>query len=62
MLVVQTIYHSIGYFVNRLYKRTSKKGKMKMKRLNITKEQFNRSNYFQKKYGKLKYVSESGKL
>ena len=33
-----------------------------MKRLNITKEQFNRSNYFQKKYGKLEYVSESGKL
>ena len=35
---------------------------MKMKRLNITKEQFNRSNFLQKKYGKLKYVSESGKL
>ena len=33
-----------------------------MKRLNITKEQFNRSNYFQRKYGKLEYVSESGKL
>ena len=33
-----------------------------MKKLNITKEQFNRSNYFQKKYGKLEYVSESGKL
>ena len=33
-----------------------------MKKLNITKEQFNRSNYFQTKYGKLKYVSESGKL
>lgn len=33
-----------------------------MKRLNITKEQFKRSNYFQKKYGKLKYVSESGRL
>ena len=33
-----------------------------MKRLNITKEQFNRSNYFQRKYGKLKYVSESGRL
>ena len=38
------------------------KGKTKMKRLNITTEQFNRSTYFQKKYGKLKYVSESGKL
>lgn len=35
---------------------------MKMKRLNITKEQFNRSNFLQKKYGKLEYVSESGKL
>lgn len=34
----------------------------KMKKLNITKEQFNRSKYFQRKYGKLKYVSESGKL
>ena len=33
-----------------------------MKKLNITKEQFNRSNYFQRKYGKLEYVSESGKL
>ena len=33
-----------------------------MKKLNITKEQFNRSNYFQRKYGKLKYVSESGRL
>lgn len=33
-----------------------------MKRLNITKEQFNKSNYFQSKYGKLKYVSESGRL
>lgn len=33
-----------------------------MKKLNITKEQFNRSNYFQKKYGKLEYVSESGRL
>ena len=33
-----------------------------MKKLNITKEQFNRSNYFTKKYGKLEYVSESGKL
>ena len=33
-----------------------------MKKLNMTKEQFNRSKYFQKKYGKLEYVSESGKL
>ena len=33
-----------------------------MKKLNITKEQFNRSNYFQRKYGKLEYVSESGRL
>ena len=33
-----------------------------MKKLNITKEQFNRSNYFQRKYGKLEYVSESGKM
>lgn len=33
-----------------------------MKKLNITKEQFNRSSYFQRKYGKLEYVSESGKL
>ena len=32
-----------------------------MKKLNITKEQFNRSKYFQRKYGKLEYVSESGK-
>ena len=33
-----------------------------MKKLNVTKEQFNRSNYFQRKYGKLEYVSESGRL
>ena len=33
-----------------------------MKKLNITKEQFSESRYFQKKYGKLEYVSESGKL
>lgn len=32
-----------------------------MKRLNITKEQFNRSSYFKNKYGSLKYVSESGR-
>ena len=33
-----------------------------MKKLNITKERFDKSRYFQKKYGELKYVSESGKL
>ena len=33
-----------------------------MKKLNITKEQFNRSRYFKNKYGKLENVSESGKL
>ena len=33
-----------------------------MKKLNITKEQFNKSRYFKDKYGKLEYVSESGKL
>ena len=33
-----------------------------MKKLNITKEAFEKSNYFQRKYGKLEYVSESGKL
>ena len=33
-----------------------------MKNLNITKEQFEKSKYFQSKYGKLEYVSESGKL
>ena len=31
-----------------------------MKKLNITKEDFEKSIYFQKKYGKLEYVSESG--
>ena len=36
--------------------------KYKMKKLNITKERFDKSRYFQKKYGELKYVSESGKL
>ena len=33
-----------------------------MKKLNITKKQFSESNYFQKKYGTLKYVSESGNV
>lgn len=33
-----------------------------MKKLNITKEAFQKSKYFQSKYGKLEYVSESGKL
>ena len=35
-------------------------GEIKMKKLNITKEAFEKSIYFQKKYGKLEYVSESG--
>ena len=33
-----------------------------MKKLNITKEAFEKSKYFNSKYGKLEYVSESGKL
>lgn len=33
-----------------------------MKKLNITKEHFEKSKYFKDKYGKLEYVSESGKL
>ena len=33
-----------------------------MKKFNITKEQFNRSRYFKNKYGRLEYVSESGKM
>lgn len=33
-----------------------------MKKLNITKKQFSESKYFQTKYGKLKYVSESGNV
>ena len=33
-----------------------------MKKLSITKEAFEKSKYFTKKYGKLEYVSESGKL
>lgn len=33
-----------------------------MKKLNITKEQFDKSRYFKHKYGNLKFVSESGKL
>ena len=32
-----------------------------MKKLNITKEQFEKSRYFKDKYGTLEYVSESGK-
>mgnify|MGYP004654101321 FL=1 len=33
-----------------------------MKKLNITKKQYEESKYFNKKYGTLKFVSESGKL
>lgn len=33
-----------------------------MKKLNITKEQFEKSRYFKDKYGELEYVSESGKV
>lgn len=33
-----------------------------MKKLNITKEAFEKSNYFKNKYGELEYVSESGKV
>lgn len=33
-----------------------------MKKLNITKEAFEKSQYFKNKYGNLEYVSESGKL
>lgn len=33
-----------------------------MKKLPITKESFEKSKYFTNKYGKLEYVSESGKL
>ena len=33
-----------------------------MKKLPITKEAFEKSRYFKNKYGKLEYVSESGKL
>ena len=33
-----------------------------MKKLPITKEAFEKSKYFNDKYGKLEYVSESGKV
>ena len=33
-----------------------------MKKLNITKERFEKSRYFTNKYGKLEYISESGNL
>ena len=33
-----------------------------MKKLNITKEAYDKSKYFTRKYGKLEYVSESGKI
>ena len=33
-----------------------------MKKLSITKESFEKSRYFQKKYGRLEYVSESGNI
>ena len=45
----------VNIFTDKLKVRT-------MKRLNVTKERFEKSRYFQRKYGKLEYVSESGKL
>ena len=33
-----------------------------MKKLNITKKQYDESKYFNNKYGALKFVSESGKI
>ena len=33
-----------------------------MKKLNVTKERFEKSRYFQRKYGNLEYVSESGNM
>lgn len=36
--------------------------KSKLKKLNVTKERFEKSRYFTDKYGKLEYVSESGRL
>jgi hypothetical protein len=36
--------------------------KQTMKKLNITKERFEKSNYFKRKYGNLEYVSESVKM
>ena len=38
------------------------KRKQTMKKLNITKEAFQKSRYFTRKYGRLEYVSESGNL
>ena len=40
----------------------STKGKQSMKKLKVTKERFEKSRYFQRKYGKLEYVSESGNV
>lgn len=40
----------------------SKERKNKMNKLNISKERFEKSRYFQRKYGKLEYVSESGNM
>lgn len=48
-------------FVNIICKPIVEENTMK-KKLNITKKKFNESRYFQTKYGKLEYVSESGKI
>lgn len=45
----------VNIFTDKLKERT-------MKKLNVTKERFEKSRYFQRKYGKLEYVSESGNL
>ena len=41
---------------------SNKRRKTTMKKLNITKERYEKSRYFNKKYGKLEYVSESGNV
>ena len=48
--------------INQKENLTTDEVKSKMKKLPITKEAFEKSKYFTKKYGKLEYVSESGKL
>ena len=55
------LFESVHDELIRLYNNGAKASVI-MKKLNITKEQFNRSRYFRNKYGELEYVSESGRL
>ena len=59
---ISRFYSSSRWDVWISYHIIEKKENDDLKKLPITKEAFEKSNYFKNKYGKLEYVSESGKV